>query len=392
MSPGCCPRCAGWPIKGRRSSGSVIAWTRSPRTADDITVLRNGVHQGTMPLGDRTVADLAELIVGHPVERVTTSSARAEASVLLQVQGLSARRGGPRRSRGATAARSSAWSALPDPVAARSCAPSTGQLPRGAARCVVDGVELRGGPYPGRPRGRGAVPARGTPADRVRGHVGGGERVRARRRALLARIPRPAGRAAGPVRTSSSSSGCARRSADAEPSSLSGGNQQKVLIGAAIRAEADVLLVAGRPTQGVDVGARADIHTLIKGRDPPSAAAPWSSAQISRSWWTCAIGCWFWSAGRIVGAAGRARRFRAGDGQPDGARPRAGGGHSADQPGRRSEGSAMTGTADQEDRVTASGQPESGQRWLGRRFGQRHGSRAARGAVSPNDGRCSSSS
>jgi ABC-type sugar transport system ATPase subunit len=53
------------------------------------------------------------------------------------------------------------------------------------------------------------------------------------------------------------------RGADAPISSLSGGNQQKVLVGRALRMQPKVL-VLDDPTQGIDIGARAQIHDVIE--------------------------------------------------------------------------------------------------------------------------------
>ena len=49
---------------------------------------------------------------------------------------------------------------------------------------------------------------------------------------------------------------------DQRVESLSGGNQQKVLVGRWLLTNPDILIV-DEPTRGIDVGAKAEIHSLI---------------------------------------------------------------------------------------------------------------------------------
>ena len=60
-------------------------------------------------------------------------------------------------------------------------------------------------------------------------------------------------------------------SIEASVSSLSGGNQQKVVMARALLAEPG-LIVADEPTQGVDVGARAEIYRIL--REVSNSGAP----------------------------------------------------------------------------------------------------------------------
>lgn len=57
--------------------------------------------------------------------------------------------------------------------------------------------------------------------------------------------------------------GIATRSVDTPVGTLSGGNQQKVLLARALAAQARVLVLE-EPTQGVDVHAKAEIHKLVR--------------------------------------------------------------------------------------------------------------------------------
>jgi ribose transport system ATP-binding protein len=66
------------------------------------------------------------------------------------------------------------------------------------------------------------------------------------------------------VRASLGSLSVKAPSMESAVSALSGGNQQKVVIARALLSE-PVLLVADEPTQGVDVGARAEIYGILRG-------------------------------------------------------------------------------------------------------------------------------
>jgi ribose transport system ATP-binding protein len=59
---------------------------------------------------------------------------------------------------------------------------------------------------------------------------------------------------------------------DAVVESLSGGNQQKVVMGKWLRTDPAILLL-DEPTQGVDVGAQAELHRLMRAVADSSGSA-----------------------------------------------------------------------------------------------------------------------
>ena len=62
--------------------------------------------------------------------------------------------------------------------------------------------------------------------------------------------------------------------------SLSGGNQQKVLLGRALELEGTSLLALDEPTRGVDVGGRAEIHRLVREAARRGTAVIFSSTEL----------------------------------------------------------------------------------------------------------------
>ena len=68
--------------------------------------------------------------------------------------------------------------------------------------------------------------------------------------------------------------------------SLSGGNQQKVMIGRWLASGVDVLLIE-EPTRGVDVGAKAEIYTLLRKFTDEGGAVLLTSSELTEHLGLC---------------------------------------------------------------------------------------------------------
>ena len=236
--------------------------------ADRITVLRDGRVAASLPCADVDQRRLTELIVGHsaltPDTGARPPAARVDADehAVLRVRRLAG--GRIRELDFAVRAGEIVGVAGITGSGRESLAPLlTGGLPhRGeieAARSVL---------APGRPRGVVAAGVAAVPGERARLGVFPNLGVRANmtisqpeRHRRWGRIVRGAER--DEVEMWIGRLGIVTQGPDAPMPTLSGGNQQKVLVARALRTRPKVL-VLDDPTQGIDVGARAQIHEVIE--------------------------------------------------------------------------------------------------------------------------------
>jgi ABC-type sugar transport system ATPase subunit len=72
------------------------------------------------------------------------------------------------------------------------------------------------------------------------------------------------------------------RSVTQEVGALSGGNQQKVLLGSRLVAR-PTFLVLNEPTRGVDVGTRVQIHQYLKGEAARGTSVLWVTSDIEEA-------------------------------------------------------------------------------------------------------------
>jgi ribose transport system ATP-binding protein len=230
--------------------------------ADRVTVLRDGVRKATTAVNDLDHNGLVELIVGHGVETSSSTSAGTGGAPLLTVRDL----------RGATVHGIDLDITPGEIVGLAGITGSgrehvlgliAGQTPRGDGDAMLDGTPIANyDPRQAIDSGVAFVPAerglRGTITPMnvrenltitgLSRHV---KQFRVNRKAELDEAVSWIEQLA--VKTSST---------EAPIGSLSGGNQQKVMFGKALRL-APKLLLLDEPTQGVDIGAKAQIHALI---------------------------------------------------------------------------------------------------------------------------------
>lgn len=229
--------------------------------ANTVTVLRDGRHVDTRPAAQHDRASLVANIAGHAPQDRQRQTRSSSGEVVLSVEGL---RGGPLRD--------VSFEVHAGEVVALAGLVGSGRTsvmqnvigavkPRGGS-VLVKGQQLRAGHVADAiSRGLALVPeervrdaaflslslTENMSATTIRRHSRGGWMRRAdERRAAAADIATYG----------------IKGTVDAPIARLSGGNQQKAVMARAMRSSPVVLLL-DEPTQGVDVGARADIYAQI---------------------------------------------------------------------------------------------------------------------------------
>jgi ribose transport system ATP-binding protein len=236
--------------------------------ADEVTVLRDGRAQGHAEVGELTDDEILRMIVGRELASAfpPKSAHGADAPIVLEVSDLSgegfhdarlvARRGEIVGLAGIVGNGQSDFLR-----ALAGLRPATG-------RVTLDGVALAGRAL--------AAAASYMPADRHREGLLTAMSVR-ENAAVCALDSLASGGVIGRAREQSAVDAelaqlsVKAASSEASVMSLSGGNQQKVVMARALLAKPRLLL-ADEPTQGVDVGARSEIYGIM--RDVASAGVP----------------------------------------------------------------------------------------------------------------------
>ena len=228
-----------------------------------VTVLRDGAVRGSFGVAEASDGQLLELIVGRAVTAEFPPKATGAGEPLLVVENFSNH-----------AFHDVALTAAAGEIVGLAGIVGNGQAEvlralAGLAR-ATGRAELRGTPLrPGRPDAALDAGVVYLSSDRLGEGLFGTLSVR--ENALVSALgqfsrlgvmrPRAEARA---VEEQRSALAIKAPSIDANVLSLSGGNQQKVLLARALLNQRAALLLAEEPTQGVDVGARAEIYRILR--------------------------------------------------------------------------------------------------------------------------------
>jgi ABC-type sugar transport system ATPase subunit/ribose/xylose/arabinose/galactoside ABC-type transport system permease subunit len=233
--------------------------------ADEITVLRDGQRVWTGPAQETTPAELIRAMVGRAVSTVRSRTDHEVGAVRLSCRGLTAADGS--FAEVSLEARAGEVVGVYGLVGAGRT--EWAQAVFGLRKVSAGEVLLEGQPV--RPASPGQMASHGVayvPEDRLRQGLCRGLDVLAN--AVLAALGRlatfgwlPPGREQRLAGRIVSELGVKCASLSQPAGTLSGGNQQKVVLGRWLAREPAVLLL-DEPTRGVDVGAREEIYSIVR--------------------------------------------------------------------------------------------------------------------------------
>jgi rhamnose transport system ATP-binding protein len=279
--------------------------------ADRVTVLKDGAWQGTLPVATTTTEDLIQRMVGRDLETTKARALEAGNRVLLEVRDLSDAK--ERSSQGvrlenisfqARAGEIVGLAGLAGAGRTETALSLFGVRPRSSGTVLLEGRPLpAGSPAAAIAAGLGYV-------SEDRKESGLFLDMSIRRNISAARLDRFGRwffRDAEEATFARDLCGRLRvtcRDVDQEADQLSGGNQQKILLARWLLVNPRVLIV-DEPTRGVDVGAKAEVHQLLRDFAQEGRAVVMISSDLPEVL-TVSDRIYVMRAGRIAGEVNRA--------------------------------------------------------------------------------------
>ncbi len=231
--------------------------------ADRVTVLRDGAHVATCDIGEVNEQKLVSMMVGRPIDSLFPKAEAEIGETVLEVKSLNHGRHVQDISFRLRRGEILGIAGLVGSGRTELALTLFGMTPATSGEILMEGVPVRiGSPQQARDLGIAYVPE-------DRGLQGLVRPMAIRKNVSMATIEKlssgifiraraEAERAREAVRRF----GIRCRDIDQPVSELSGGNQQKVVIAKWLETEPKVLIL-DEPTRGVDVGAKAEIHTIM---------------------------------------------------------------------------------------------------------------------------------
>lgn len=232
--------------------------------ADRVTVLRDGAHVGTMDIGEVNESRLVSLMVGRPVDKLYPPQQGEAGAVALELRNVCYRNVVRDISLSVKRGEILGLAGLVGSGRTETALTIFGITPATSGEILIDGKPVHiASPEAARDLGIAYIPEDRGSQGLIKSQSIAENVALANLRRLTRGILIDTGRMAQEARKAIARFGIRARGPEQIVRQLSGGNQQKVVLGKWLATNPRIL-VMDEPTRGIDVGAKAEIHVLMR--------------------------------------------------------------------------------------------------------------------------------
>ena len=250
-----------------RGVGIVYVSHRMPEIfalADRVTVLRDGQHVGTHAIGGVDEAKLVSLMVGRPIDKLYPARQGDSGAVILTLKDVSYRNVVNNASLELKRGEILGLAGLVGSGRTELALTIFGITPATSGTIVLDGANVKiTSPESARDLGIAYIPEDRGLQGLIKSQTIAENVALANLKRLVRGIFVDGGKVMAAARKAIAQFGIRARGPEQLVRQLSGGNQQKVVL-AKWLATAPRILIMDVPTRGIDVGAKAEIHLLMR--------------------------------------------------------------------------------------------------------------------------------